>query len=147
MPHHAADDDPDCERAVLTVAAGNSAISVHEPTARLLAVVPEGSQSALSREVRVSSEEVMRHMAQRLAWVDGGLRLEVFTDGGLWLRAGAAGPAVPRRRAPAASRVRTCALGLSQQPCSPCVGRHAMHCDTAGRLLWSERSCMQGRSA
>lgn len=34
----------------------------------------------------MSSEEVMRHMAQRLAWVDSGLHLEVFTDAELQAR-------------------------------------------------------------
>ena len=51
-----------------------------ELKARLLAVVPEGAPSPLGREVAVTAEAVMRHMARRLAFADPAFHLEVFTD-------------------------------------------------------------------
>ena len=51
-----------------------------EPVARLLAVVPYGQLSPLSRDVEVTCEAVMHHMARRLAFANPAFHLEVFTD-------------------------------------------------------------------
>ena len=50
------------------------------PKARLVAVVADGAMSRLGREVEVTSEAVMHHMARRLTFVDQGYQLEVYTD-------------------------------------------------------------------
>ena len=48
--------------------------------ARLVAVVRDGVLSSLGKEIEVTSEAVMEHMAQRLSFVDPGFSMEVFTD-------------------------------------------------------------------
>jgi hypothetical protein len=50
------------------------------PKARLVAVAKEGLLSRLSRDIEVTSEAVMRHMAKRLSFTDTGFHLDVFTD-------------------------------------------------------------------
>lgn len=40
----------------------------------------EGTLSNLGRDIQVTSEAVMEHMAQRLSFVDPGFDMEVFTD-------------------------------------------------------------------
>ena len=70
------------QRSQIYICAGREASGQppSEPKARLLAVVPEGAPSPLGRQVAVTSEDVMRHMARRLAFADPGFHLEVFTD-------------------------------------------------------------------
>ena len=48
--------------------------------ARIVAVVAEGTLSNLGRDIQVTSEAVMEHMAQRISFVDPGFDMEVFTD-------------------------------------------------------------------
>lgn len=48
-----------------------------------MAVVADGALSSLGRDIEVTSEAVMEHMAQRLSFVDPGFAMEVFTDGQL----------------------------------------------------------------
>ena len=45
-----------------------------------MAVVAEGHLSNLGRDIEVTSEAVMEHMAQRLSFVDPGFDMEVYTD-------------------------------------------------------------------
>ncbi len=51
--------------------------------ARLVAVVGKGVLSRLSRDIAVTSEAVMQHMAVRLSYADPGFKLHVFTDADL----------------------------------------------------------------
>lgn len=44
--------------------------------------------SSLGKEVEVTSEAVMEHMAQRLSFVDPGFSMEVFTESQLQVDAG-----------------------------------------------------------
>ncbi|BDA47648.1 probable violaxanthin de-epoxidase, chloroplastic [Coccomyxa sp. Obi] len=53
------------------------------PTARLVAVVADGALSRLGRDIEVTSEAVLHHMATRLSFVDPGYQLEVYTDADL----------------------------------------------------------------
>lgn len=48
-----------------------------------MAVVAKGRLSKLSREIEVTSEAVMEHMALRLTYADPGFRLSVYTDADL----------------------------------------------------------------
>lgn len=57
-----------------------------EIKARLIAVVKSGRLSKLGREIEVTSEAVMQHMAQRLSYADPGFHLEVYTDTELEVR-------------------------------------------------------------
>ena len=45
-----------------------------------MAVVAEGQLSNLGRDIEVTSEAVMEHMAQRLSFVDPAFDMEVYTD-------------------------------------------------------------------
>ena len=45
-----------------------------------MAIVKDGALSSLGRDIEVTSEAVMEHMAQRLSFVDPGFSMEVFTE-------------------------------------------------------------------
>ncbi len=51
-----------------------------------MALVAEGQLSNLGRDIEVTSEAVMEHMAQRLSFVDPGFDMEVYTDKQLQVR-------------------------------------------------------------
>lgn len=51
-----------------------------------MAVMAEGHLSNLGRDIEVTSEAVMEHMAQRLSFVDPGFEMEVYTDRQLEVR-------------------------------------------------------------
>ena len=53
-----------------------------------MAVVRDGTLSSLGRDIEVTSEAVMEHMAQRLSFVDPGFSMEVFTDSQLQVDTG-----------------------------------------------------------
>ena len=52
-----------------------------------MALVAEGQLSNLGRDIEVTSEAVMEHMAQRLSFVDPSFDMEVYTDKQLQVRA------------------------------------------------------------
>ncbi len=53
------------------------------PKAKLVAVVAHGALSKLGRDIEVTSEAVLHHMALRLTFVDPGYHLDVYTDADL----------------------------------------------------------------
>ena len=57
-----------------------AADGAREVKARIVAIVAEGQLSNLGRDIEVTSEAVMEHMAQRLSFVDPGFDMEVYTD-------------------------------------------------------------------
>lgn len=49
-------------------------------------MVADGALSRLGRDIEVTSEAVLHHMATRLSFVDPGYQLEVYTDADLLVR-------------------------------------------------------------
>ena len=49
-------------------------------------MVGDGAVSRLGRDLEVTSEAVLHHMARRLTFVDPGFQLDVYTDTDLLVR-------------------------------------------------------------